>query len=228
MESVEQTNGLKSRLERVFTSASHTGRVSVEGFLRSTATARTSIAAVIAPELAREAELSYIDPNTSLPNHRAMHRLFEQFLEIGQPFATIMVDIDKFKAVNEAIGHEYANGVLTQFAQGLQGVVRSGDALFFEGSTFRTGGDEFVILAPLQQRTDTELSTEERLDALLGRIRTEYLDTCQCIDPSGTTVLLSATAHGEVADPAGVADFDTVDFLNSISKQLLTQKNSRS
>jgi diguanylate cyclase len=58
----------------------------------------------------------------------------------GVPGALIYIDLDHFKSVNDSLGHEAGDGVLTTVASVLTRTVRSGDILF------RLGGDEFCIL----------------------------------------------------------------------------------
>ncbi len=223
MESVEQTNGLKSRVERVFTSAGDIGRVAVGGLLRSTATARTSIASVIAPELAEEAELAYLDPNTNMPNKRAMQKQFAELLARDDPFAVVMVDLDRFKLVNEQVGHEYADDILAQFGAGLQAVIRQTDSLYFQGSAFRTGGDEFIILAPLS-RKDVEMNDEARVEALVTRITRAYLSGRSFEDPSGETITISATAFGQLVVPMNFAAGSEGELFNQVSLGMLAKK----
>ncbi|HET7231282.1 MAG TPA: EAL domain-containing protein, partial [Longimicrobium sp.] len=58
----------------------------------------------------------------------------------GHPFAVIFLDLDRFKVVNDRVGHLAADGVLVALARRLEGCVRAGD------SVARLGGDEFALL----------------------------------------------------------------------------------
>lgn len=90
---------------------------------------------------AREDEL------TGLPNRRAflaqLQRALAQADRSGTPLAVLFVDLDGFKAINDAWGHEAGDQVLRQFAHRLRQSVRQTDLVA------RLAGDEFVVLAPL-------------------------------------------------------------------------------
>lgn len=86
------------------------------------------------------------DPLTNCFNRRA---LFEQFDALwnstkryGHTLATIMIDIDHFKAVNDTHGHSVGDQVLQKFAEVLKQCVRQTDVIA------RYGGEEFAILLP--------------------------------------------------------------------------------
>jgi len=78
----------------------------------------------------------------------------------GRPTAVIAIDLDDFKAVNDARGHQAGDALLADLALAWGSVVRAGDVLG------RTGGDEFVVVAPF-----TDLEGARRLTA---RMRQAY------------------------------------------------------
>jgi diguanylate cyclase len=82
------------------------------------------------------------DPLTGVFNRR---HLAEQ-LKGGQPptppASLLVIDIDRFKAINDRFGHETGDGVLTGLVALLRGAVRASDVLF------RMGGDEFLLYLP--------------------------------------------------------------------------------
>ena len=66
-------------------------------------------------------------------------------------FAVIYIDLDKFKAVNDTLGHNYGDMLLIQVTQRVKSVIRKSDLLA------RNGGDEFVILlGRLQEAADSQ------------------------------------------------------------------------
>jgi diguanylate cyclase (GGDEF)-like protein/PAS domain S-box-containing protein len=111
--------------------------------------------AAIAIENARLFEqvqrLAVTDPLTNLHNRRYFfdiaHREMERARRYQSPLSLIMIDIDRFKEVNDTHGHLIGDMVLRQIADRLRGQLREIDVLC------RYGGEEFVVLLP-----DTDLN----------------------------------------------------------------------
>ena len=84
------------------------------------------------------------DPLTGLPNRRmARERLAQEIKKArrGQHrFGLMMIDLDRFKEVNDTLGHEFGDALLQQAALRLKSCVRESDAVA------RLGGDEFIII----------------------------------------------------------------------------------
>ncbi|MEM8719492.1 MAG: EAL domain-containing protein [Cyanobacteria bacterium P01_G01_bin.39] len=95
-----------------------------------------------------EAELSYEakhDSLTNLPNRAAFMERLEQALESsyrqpGYLFAVLFIDLDRFKIVNDSLGHQFGDELLITVAQILTDCCRTQDFVA------RLGGDEFTIL----------------------------------------------------------------------------------
>ena len=115
----------------------------------------------------RNAELAARDALTGLANRKALReRLVERLgaaARSGQPVAVLYVDLDRFKAVNDTLGHPVGDALLRKVADRFKSALRDGDIVA------RIGGDEFAILqsdAP-QPAAATALAT--RLVDLIGR-----------------------------------------------------------
>jgi diguanylate cyclase (GGDEF)-like protein/PAS domain S-box-containing protein len=107
--------------------------------------------------LAHEAEH---DPLTGLPNRRRMQDALGSSLRTDA-VAVLFVDLDGFKPVNDAHGHEAGDDLLRQVAERLSRCVREGDVLS------RVGGDEFVVLMPgVLEQADAEAMSARVRDAV--------------------------------------------------------------
>jgi len=91
-------------------------------------------------------ELSTIDALTGLYNRRffiaVMTNQINQYKRFGETFSLMLIDIDRFKGVNDKWGHSEGDAVLVRFAELLREHTRLSDVVV------RFGGEEFVILAP--------------------------------------------------------------------------------
>ena len=88
--------------------------------------------------------LSTIDSLTGLPNRLQAHEVIEKMLAGGaqqaEPFAVLFIDLDRFKGVNDGMGHDAGDALLIQAARRIRGCLRDEDL------AARLGGDEFVVL----------------------------------------------------------------------------------
>ncbi|MGI9436485.1 MAG: diguanylate cyclase domain-containing protein [Geminicoccaceae bacterium] len=132
---------------------------------------------------ARMLHLAQHDPLTDLPNRllfqdRLQHAMTRS-IRSGSPLAVIMIDLDKFKAINDQEGHHIGDEVLKAVARRLRTGLRDTDTVA------RVGGDEFALVLPdltsataairigekMLTRIDTPLNVEDRyfdLSASLG------------------------------------------------------------
>ncbi len=89
-------------------------------------------------------QLAYYDALTGLPNRRKLLDRMNYSIQLshreGKEFATFMMDLDKFKAVNDTLGHAAGDDLLKQVAARITRRLRESDM------AARLGGDEFVIL----------------------------------------------------------------------------------
>jgi diguanylate cyclase (GGDEF)-like protein len=110
----------------------------------------------------RTLRLALTDPLTGLGNNRDLsERLRLELLEAeerGAPLSLVLVTLDDFKQVNDAIGHQGGDRVLT----------RVGSLLGETGEAFRLGGDEFAILLPETDGVDASASADSVLRRIEG------------------------------------------------------------
>ena len=89
---------------------------------------------------------AYHDGLTSLPNRRLF--IDRLTVALGQahrhalPLAVMFIDVDRFKRINDTLGHQAGDELLVEAASRLRQIVRAGDTMA------RVGGDEFMFLAP--------------------------------------------------------------------------------
>ncbi|WP_337060537.1 histidine kinase N-terminal 7TM domain-containing diguanylate cyclase [Kineococcus sp. G2] len=107
----------------------------------------------------RLAEEAVRDSLTGLHNRRHLVQVLERALagarESGEPLSVVLVDIDRFKAVNDTHGHRTGDAVLRAVAEGLRAGCRAGDTVA------RYGGEEFVLVLPSTSREEAFQRTEE-------------------------------------------------------------------
>jgi diguanylate cyclase (GGDEF)-like protein len=143
----------------------------------------------------RNAELAERDPLTGLANRKAFRdRLVERLAgadRTGQATAVLYVDLDRFKAVNDTLGHPVGDALLRKVADRFRSTLREGDIVA------RIGGDEFAIIqadAP-QPAAATALAT--RLVDLIGRA---YAVDGQMLHIGASVGIAIAPDNGDVPD----------------------------
>jgi diguanylate cyclase (GGDEF)-like protein/PAS domain S-box-containing protein len=137
------------------------------------------------------------DPLTDLPNRGLFYDRLDQAVRhtarTGNPFAVLVVDIDRFKAINDVFGHVAGDAVIRAVGERLQRCVRAADTVA------RIGGDEFGVL--LLDQADA---------AVAARVLDEIVHAFAApIDVEGRPIAVSVSVGACVA-PAGGADAHTL------------------
>jgi diguanylate cyclase (GGDEF)-like protein len=150
------------------------------------------------------------DPLTGLYNRRLFEESFEKELNrsrrYGQPLGLVILDLHRFKEVNDKHGHPRGDEVLRATAATLKKALRTSD------SAFRIGGDEFALLLP---QTDTPQAL-----ALSRRVETVF---AEMIEPLQLAVSVGMD-HGVAVFPQ---DADQADQLIRIAdERLYRQKHA--
>ena len=115
-------------------------------------------------EAARAAErarrLTLTDPLTGLRNRRAFEESLKIAYEGRRSFAVIYIDLDRFKGVNDRLGHEVGDNALQHAAGAFLRSVRDGD------TAARIGGDEFALLLPSADEATAKRIASRALEEL--------------------------------------------------------------
>ncbi len=99
----------------------------------------------------------YHDEITELPNRRKMFRDIESFIQYGQTFSLSILDIDRFKYVNDLFNHAIGDQILREFVQRVNKLI---DESYISTWMYRTEGDEFVFLT-LMTREEVRMLSDD-------------------------------------------------------------------
>jgi len=150
------------------------------------------------------------DSLTGLANRDLARQLLDASLRADRPekVGLLFCDLDKFKAINDRLGHEAGDDLLCQVADRLHCCVRTGDLLA------RLGGDEFLIVLP----------TVEDLAAVtqIGNRILEALDAPFLL--GGASVQVAASVGGVVGE-RGAGGSQAVDLLRDADAAMYEAKN---
>jgi diguanylate cyclase (GGDEF)-like protein/PAS domain S-box-containing protein len=110
---------------------------------------------------------AYHDPLTGLPNRSLLEELLQQFLVLSgrQDFhvAVMYIDLDRFKQVNDTLGHDFGDRLLQVVAGRIAGCLRTEDTIA------RMGGDEFAALLPGIGHPEAVATVAQKLLEVLAR-----------------------------------------------------------
>ncbi|MEP7089625.1 MAG: EAL domain-containing protein, partial [Nocardioidaceae bacterium] len=144
------------------------------------------------------------DPLTGLPNRALLIRRLDRLLQgdpHAHPVAVLFLDLDRFKTVNDSLGHQSGDAVLVACSRRLETVLKPEDTLA------RLGGDEFVILStdctPEQaQEQATAVETALREPFAIGRNRM----------PLSASIGISAPARADTTAEGLLSDADAAMY----------------
>jgi diguanylate cyclase (GGDEF)-like protein len=142
-------------------------------------------------------KMARLDPLTSLPNRRLFLDRLEQALARhartpGAGLALLYFDIDKFKNVNDELGHAAGDALLTGFAIRVKALVRDIDTFA------RYGGDEFVLLLEDVSGSSAEIVAEKIL-----AVTHSYFQLERCCVRVTSSIGVATLAPGDAATPEG-------------------------
>ncbi|PTW47775.1 EAL domain-containing protein [Rhodovulum kholense] len=134
------------------------------------------------------------DTLTGLPNRRAFADSIDYAIataDPNRPAAILFVDLDRFKHVNDTLGHAAGDKLLRHVSERLQGAVREGDTVA------RFGGDEFAVIQIGQQQPDSALGLGDRIIDLLSQ---PFRIDGRLADIGASVGIALAPEHGDRAE----------------------------
>lgn len=134
------------------------------------------------------------DGLTGLPNRLLLHDRLQQAILVAQrearPLALLVMDLDRFKEVNDNFGHQYGDALLQEVARRLRSRLRESDTVA------RLGGDEFGIVLPgVKDQTDAGMAAAKLLQALAQPYALEH----QALDIAASIGISLYPEHGSDA-----------------------------
>ncbi|BCJ47142.1 hypothetical protein GCM10010168_83630 [Actinoplanes ianthinogenes] len=154
---------------------------------------------------ARLTDLAFHDGLTGLVNRTGFLRTLTSSLYSGAPTTVLLIDLDRFKPVNDTFGHATGDRLLIEVAARLRDRVRDGDTVA------RLGGDEFAVLATGLTSAEAAVLAGHVRDALSGTVRIGAAE----VPLSGSVG--AATGTG--------ADFDPDALLHAADMDMYLQKH---
>jgi diguanylate cyclase (GGDEF)-like protein/PAS domain S-box-containing protein len=177
------------------------------------------------------------DALTQLPNRYLLHERMQQALgearDAGRPLAFLLQDLDRFKEINDTLGHHTGDGLLRMIAGRLELPLRPGDTIA------RLGGDEFAVLLPDTHIDGARQIAGELIQALRQPFRVDGLslqvDTSIGIalfpdhgtDAAELTQRADVTMYVAKRTRAGVCVYDPYQDFSSVRQLSLTAELRR-
>lgn len=157
--------------------------------------------------------IAYHDPLTGLPNRMLLHDRLDRAIELAaskrSKFGLLFLDLDKFKPVNDLLGHEVGDTLLQSVAQRLARCIRASDTVT------RLGGDEFVVLLD-------DVTTQEAVQTTLNHVMAAI---CKPYRIAGHTIEIGVSAGMSLYPDHGL---DAKNLLHHADKAMYIAKETKS
>ncbi|MDQ1699866.1 MAG: hypothetical protein QOG34_1729 [Frankiaceae bacterium] len=148
---------------------------------------------------------------TQLPNRLMFERVTDQMLRNGRSLAVLLLDLDRFKDVNDTLGHAAGDQLLTDVGTRLRAAIPRALCIA------RLGGDEFVVLLTDADEATAVRAAEAAREALLHPLQVNSIDVS--VDASVGIAL--APAHGTTCDEL-VRHADVAMYASKASRGMVT------
>jgi two-component system cell cycle response regulator len=159
--------------------------------------------------------LAMTDPLTGLHNRRyaeeQLAAIADRARALGSSFAVMVVDLDRFKSVNDAYGHAAGDAVLVEVARRLAASLRAGDLLA------RVGGEEFLVVLPGVGLAEAEV--------VAGRLCAAMQDA-RFVLPSGRRLTITASIGLAVGNDGAAAVEGVGSVIDRADQALLRSKSA--
>ncbi|MGD8497755.1 MAG: EAL domain-containing protein, partial [Chromatiales bacterium] len=136
------------------------------------------------------------DPLTDLPNRSALRNRLQETIDRNEaertPFALLLMDLNRFKEINDTLGHHVGDEILVKIGPRLQPIMHRHSA-----TLFRLGGDEFAILLPEVQ---DPAGAQALADAILEALRQPFQLARFSLEVGASIGIAFYPEHG--ADPS--------------------------
>jgi diguanylate cyclase (GGDEF)-like protein len=129
-------------------------------------------------------------PNRALFSDRLSYAIRHLKRHPNQKFSVLFIDLDRFKIINDTLGHHVGDLFLVEIAQRLRACVRDNDALA------RLGGDEFVVLLDALKSDDTE----EVASRIISAIEKPYIIESNTLYSNASIGIALCSSHYANAD----------------------------
>ncbi len=157
----------------------------------------------------KEAELSIrarCDALTGLPSRQLLCEGFDRLFAAAETtsgcLALLYIDLDRFKQVNDSLGHAVGDAVLSQLAVRLRQMIRGCDILA------RVGGDEFAMLMPAADKTEAEFFCERLLECFAVPLQVEGISLMLSASIGVALAPLHGTKLEELSTASDAAMYD--------------------
>lgn len=112
---------------------------------------------------------AHIDPLTGLSDRKKLYSDLNYQINKGNEFSVIYIDFNKFKYINDTLGHDFGDGILKYFSDKISIFIKR------DAHAYRLGGDEFLIVVYNQNNLDYYIQSLEAINNSNIKIGNEEL-----------------------------------------------------